>query len=885
MKKQTLLSLILTLFIVAALLSLGSMSAPAADFSGDGWSYDENNRTLTITSDSGTTEWRSDGNGDTIESNVVTVIISKGVTSIGEGAFSDCGALANIIIPNTVTSIESAAFATCTSLWSITIPESVTSIRENAFSGTRLNSVYFNGNYNIEMQPGIDDIDGGTKKYRNPEATGWSLEYIPAFGITNNLKNITNSGFNGIEVDENNNATTDFSATLIAVEGFYIPYTISITVGGTELATADYTYDISETGNNGKITIPKDNITGNIEITAVAVTIDELIEINVDGQTEIGYDLSDALIGFTLTAITDLQITDGTFTTDDWNYLSNLTALKRLVIQSGAYSVAAMPNTISTEPIFPATIETVELNHVERIGDYAFYRCTNLGTVRAPDLTTVGNYSFYNCDALHSITYGKAITSIGDFAFYDCDSINRSFSDPTDPYSGSSLSLPIGLTSVGESAFERTAETGGGLMTEIIMPEIESIGANAFKGRDALADIKMGVTPPTTVGTGAFFGISASAVITPVGADGNVLDTAAYDAAITAYKAANDGDTADNLFYGVALKARTALIKYVDTSGATHFIENENLADLDDYDLDFSKVAELEILSGTFATADWNRLKAVLNKAVYTKFVIHDAVTSVADILNTTINDPIFPTTIEEVTVHNMAKIGEAAFYEAENLTTVNFPDVVEVGYGALCYTKLTELTASSFPKLETIGNLSFANITTLTAVNLPSAETLAQNAFLGSQNISTIALPKVTSLGGRVFNSGNITSLTLPGAPPTIGGSNPFDGQGKDAVIIAFVAANGTALTGADLTAAISAYEQANDIETYNLWYGWRIKQPADVNSDGTIDIDDLEAIASSAYYNSKTTTGTQTFDVNGDDKINFADLAMVRNSKNFGK
>ena len=65
------------------------------------------------------------------------VTIGNGVTSIGDDAFSDCRSLTSVTIPNSVTSIGNAAFYYCTSLTSVTIPNSVTSICRSAFSDCR----------------------------------------------------------------------------------------------------------------------------------------------------------------------------------------------------------------------------------------------------------------------------------------------------------------------------------------------------------------------------------------------------------------------------------------------------------------------------------------------------------------------------------------------------------------------------------------------------------------------------------------------------------------------------------------------------------------------------------------------------------------------------
>jgi hypothetical protein len=69
------------------------------------------------------------------EKSFISVIIPNSVTSIGDGAFSECTSLTSITIPNNVTSIGQSAFSGCTSLANVTISDSVTSIGDYAFFG------------------------------------------------------------------------------------------------------------------------------------------------------------------------------------------------------------------------------------------------------------------------------------------------------------------------------------------------------------------------------------------------------------------------------------------------------------------------------------------------------------------------------------------------------------------------------------------------------------------------------------------------------------------------------------------------------------------------------------------------------------------------------
>ena len=65
---------------------------------------------------------------------VKRIIIGDSVTTIGNGAFSDCSSLTSVTIPNSVTTIGRSAFEGCSSLTSVTIPNSVTTIGGYAFS-------------------------------------------------------------------------------------------------------------------------------------------------------------------------------------------------------------------------------------------------------------------------------------------------------------------------------------------------------------------------------------------------------------------------------------------------------------------------------------------------------------------------------------------------------------------------------------------------------------------------------------------------------------------------------------------------------------------------------------------------------------------------------
>ena len=191
---RKLLSIVLCLALLSSVITILPVTVTAATYSGTcganlTWSLDTSSRVLTI---SGTGDmdnysyssvnapWRS------YASNIDSVRIESGVTSIGEyafyrcisltsieipdsvtfignGAFSGCSSLTNVVVPDSdsVTSIGNSAFEYCTSLTSVIIPDSVTSIGDYAFFGcSNLSATYYYGSRAdwSKISIGIDNV-------------------------------------------------------------------------------------------------------------------------------------------------------------------------------------------------------------------------------------------------------------------------------------------------------------------------------------------------------------------------------------------------------------------------------------------------------------------------------------------------------------------------------------------------------------------------------------------------------------------------------------------------------------------------------------------------------------------------------------------------------
>ena len=135
------------------------------------------------------------------------------------------------------------------------------------------------------------------------------------------------------------------------------------------------------------------------------------------------------------------------------------------------------------------SFSTVIINSgVTSIGNWAFYRCTDLTNVTIPDsVTSIGDYAFQGCSGLTSVTIPNSVTWIGRYAFQGCSGLTG-------------VTIPDSVTIIGLCAFEGC--TG---LTGVTIPDsVTSIGGWAFKDCTGLTSVTI-PDSVTSIGEWAFY--------------------------------------------------------------------------------------------------------------------------------------------------------------------------------------------------------------------------------------------------------------------------------------------------------------------------------------------------------------------------------------------
>ena len=348
------------------------------------YTFDSSTGTLTISGSGAMYDFSIWYSPFSYETSIKSVIISSGVTSIGDYTFVSCGSLASITIPNSVTSIGEDAFASCKSLTSITIPNSVTNIKDYAF---------------------------------------YACESLTSITIPNSVTSV--SDFTFCQCTSLTNITIPDSVMSIGKSAFY---------GCTSLTNITIPNSVTSIGSGAfscctslkNITIP--NSVTNIEYAAFSGCT-SLTSINlVSGNSKYSLDSNGVLYNKDKTELlccpagnkrTAFSIPDSVTSIGDsaFAYCENLTSISipDSVKSIGLYVFWYCTNLTSIT--IPDSVTSIERG--------TFEGCTSLTSVTIPDsITSIGREAFCYCSSLKSVTIPKSVTSIGIFAFDDCSALN-----------------------------------------------------------------------------------------------------------------------------------------------------------------------------------------------------------------------------------------------------------------------------------------------------------------------------------------------------------------------------------------------------------------------------------------------------------------------------
>ena len=413
-----------------------------------------------------------------------SIVLPKGITTIGDDAFSYNTSLTSIKIPNTVTSIGKRAFQECTNLTSIEIPDTVTYIGDYCFSGcNRLQKIKLSKKIQTINQRLLQGCSSLTE-IEIPEGVK-SIGYA-AFISCNKLTTITLpaslTSFNGtaiarlnrlteIKIADENNSFKFENGILLSKDGKTM-YMALLTL--TEINVP-----------NGVVSIVGDTLSGS---SATKIILPDTVSSNLSGTVFNGMNkLSTIELSSTSK---NLKLVDGNlYSYDGKRFIKYMGSSKNFTVPEGVETLDSRCITKSMTTLnLPSTLKVIEgwslesmsgvnlLNipaSVTTMYTYSFHANTklrvaegnatyksiddvlilnkagtkvimasrNATTYNIPNtVTEIEKNAFYYCTKMISITIPDSVTTIGAGAFYSCSSLKE-------------ITIPQSVTSIGADAF------------------------------------------------------------------------------------------------------------------------------------------------------------------------------------------------------------------------------------------------------------------------------------------------------------------------------------------------------------------------------------------------------------------------------------------------
>ena len=680
--------------------------------------------------------WYSD------RSSITTIIISEGVTSIGERAFDGCSDLTSVTIPNSVTSIGYRAFSGCSGLKEVHISDLATwcKISFGSYNANPLyyaHNLYLNGSLITDLV--IPNSVTSIGNYAFYNCSGLTTITIP-----NSVTSIGNCAF--YDCSGLTSVTIPNSVTSIGYSAFYgCTGLTSVTIPNSVTKIgSDAFYDVFNIAYNGAATgspwgaksvngyvdgyfvysdATKTNLLGCLSNIEGEVTIPNTVKsigqnafrgckgitsVTIPNSvTSIGKDAFSGCTGLKEVHISDLatwcKISFGSYNANPLDYAHNL----------------YLNGSLITDLVIP--------NSVTSIGDYAFYGCSGLTSVTIPNsVTNIGNDAFYNVlniayngTATGSPWGARSVNGYVDGYFVYSDATKTELIKCSAAIEGE-LVIPNTVTSIGNSAFR-----GCYYLTSVTIPNsVTNIGERAFSYCSGLTSVTI-PNSVTSIGNYAFYNCSKLTSVTIPNSVTSIGESA---------------------FSNCSGLTSVTIPNSVTSIGSSVFGYCSGLKEVHISDL----TAWCKISFGSYNANPLEYAHNLyLNGSLITDLVIPNSVTSIG-------NYAFYDCSgLTSVTIPNsVTSIGSSAFGYCSGLTSVTIPNsVTSIGSSAFygC-SGLTSVTISN--GVTSIGSSAFYNCSGLTSVTIPNSVTSIDDyAFYGCSGLTSVTIPSsVTSIGSSAF-------------------------------------------------------------------------------------------------------------------------------------
>ena len=456
---------------------------------------------------------------------LVTASLPSGITTMGTGVFSGCATLASVTIPDSVTSIGNETFAECPYLSSVTLPSGITTIPESTFqlcvrlqNLTIPSSVTSIGNLAFK-QSGLISINVPNGVTSIGEEAFAGCDYLSSVILPTTLRTISHLAFD--ECSSLTSITIPNSVTTLGNEVFEQTGLTSITIPSSITSIGQGTFyqctslsSVTFAEPLGISTINTGTFAGCSALTSL--TIPSGITAIGDGGVQDCRNLRTLVLPSTLTSVGQTAFYLDSSLTEVYCYATTPPSLGSYAFYSigsnptlyvPSESVTAYRNSnwanyfrnilpIST-PVTYAVQSTdssgANYNPIFQEWLYNNGYSTNSGYTtmeEALHLTEIpANAFIFNHKLTHmdELQYFTNLTSIRGSAFYECNRLK-------------SITIPSSVTSIGAQAFYNCDE----LKNITIPSSVTSIGDQAFYNFTNVTVYCYATTPPS-LGTTPFY--------------------------------------------------------------------------------------------------------------------------------------------------------------------------------------------------------------------------------------------------------------------------------------------------------------------------------------------------------------------------------------------